>query len=123
MSWLKPLRKEDPGEVGRVYYVNTKCIFKDNEEWTKNDPFTINPENGITIEDTLKNSTDIPHTMKADLIAKRYTEQRLTSGIYLKIWISEEAAPEWWSPTPKQIYEKTMREAKPLLYGANGYKI
>lgn len=120
MSWEKPLAKSDQGIVGQVYYINQKMIFKDGKEWTKNTPVTLNPKYGSTIERMLKMQADIPKQMKSDLLSFRSTEVKLSSGIILKIWISDEAAPGYWNPTHEQMVQKQLKESGPMLYGADG---
>jgi hypothetical protein len=123
VSWIKPMSKSDRGESGRVYYINSMCIFISGEEWTKATPFTLNPEHGSTIEEMLKKSSEIPIPMKRELLEKRYTEQRLSNGICIKFWISEEPAPEWWNPTEAQKQAKARKEGRGFLVDQYGRSI
>ena len=52
------------GEVGRVYYINTKLTLIDGEEWTRSSEFTLNPDYGSTVEEMLKRTNEIPNQMK-----------------------------------------------------------
>ena len=90
-AWKKPLRKEDSGEVGRVYYINMEAIFDDKVRWSKGSPFTLNPERGKTLDGVLLGSKEIPNTLKRSLIDKRQAEMKINSGllrfIISYIWI------------------------------------
>ena len=120
MSWQNPVRRSDEGEVGRVYYLNTRLVWKLGEEWTRNIHFTLNPEFGSTIEAMIKRSKEIPHPMKADLLSKRLAEAKLSSGHVLTLWISEDPAPEYWEPTDSQKIQKAKQTDRPVLFGADG---
>ena len=93
--WKKPLPARDPGEVGRVYYINIEAIFDDNVRWSKGVPFTLNPEHGKTLEGVLLKSKEIPNVLKRKLIEKREAEMKINSGL-LKFYISDEQAPDTW---------------------------
>lgn len=96
MNWRTPIRKSDRGEVGRVYYLNQMAILPDGRELTRASLITLNPDQGNTVEEVIKRATQVPGPMKADLLKKRETEARLTSGAILRIWISDYEAPNNW---------------------------
>ena len=120
MNWRTPIPKPEKGEVGRVYYLNTMIIMKTGEEWTKHTLLTLNPDQGSTVEGMLKRSLEIPRDMKDDLLRKRITEQRLTSGILLRMWLSDYPAPEWWNPSDIQRREKARLEGRPVILDQHG---
>ena len=57
MSWEQPISVHERGELGRVYYLNTKLTLIDGEEWTRHTEFTLNPDYGSTIEEMLKRTS------------------------------------------------------------------
>jgi hypothetical protein len=120
MNWRTPISVHEKGEVGRVYYVNTMIIMKDGEEWTQHTPITLNPDQGSTIEGMLKRSKEIPKKMKDALLRHRVSEEYLTSGIVVRIWICDYPAPEYWNPTDIQRREKARAENKAILYDHKG---
>ena len=127
--WEKAISRTESGEVGRVYFINTMMISpKGDLKQTNNHPFTLNPDYGSTIERHLTMSTDLPGPIKAELLAHRKAEARLTSGAIIKIWIAEEAAPD----TAKLKQEEAEREhnnklkaqaEKPVLYNLDGSRM
>lgn len=70
MSWEQPISVHETGEVGRVYYLNTKLTLIDGEEWTRTTEFTLNPDYGSTVEEMLKRTKEIPNQMKDQLLRK-----------------------------------------------------
>lgn len=110
-DWERAISPREQGEVGRVYFLNQMAVFKNGIEWTKHTSITLNPDQGSTIEQMLNRSQDIPGPMKAQLLAQRYAENRLTSGLVYKIWISDSPAPDNWG------HEK---QERPILFDAVG---
>lgn len=115
--WTKPISVHENGEVGRVYYLNFKLIFKNKDEWTRPMPLTLNPDQGSTLEEMITRSREIPQVMKDELLRHRKAEARLMSGTVLKMWFAEEPAPEWWAPTETQIVDKRVKEAGLIIGG------
>jgi hypothetical protein len=93
--WKKPLPKSNPGEVGRVYYINMEAIFDDNCRWSKGTAFTLNPERGKTLEGVLLKSAEIPRPIVRALIELRQAEMKINKGL-LRFYISDEQAPDTW---------------------------
>ncbi len=110
-QWERAISPRETGEVGRVYFVNIMAVFPNGIEWTRHTPITLNPDQGSTVEEMLKRSTQIPHTMKAQLLSQRYAENKLTGGLVYKVWISESPAPDNWG------HEK---QDSPVLFDAVG---
>lgn len=120
MSWEQPISVHETGEVGRVYYLNTKLTLIDGEEWTRTTEFTLNPDYGSTVEEMLKRTNEIPNQMKDQLLRKRFSENKLTSGLVYKVWISDYPAPRYWAPTQREIEQRKKAQGKAVLYNANG---
>lgn len=93
-SWKKPLKVKD-AEVGRVYFINMEAVFDDHKRWTKGTPFTVNPENGKTLESVIMTSQVIPNSFKRKLVEKSFAEMNINSGI-LRLYLSEDIAPDTW---------------------------
>lgn len=110
-QWERPISRSEKGEVGRVYFLNSKAIFPDGREWTRHTPITLNPDHGSTVEEMIRRSVEIPKKMKSDLLSHRSTESRLTSGLWMRFWIAEYPAPDSWG------HEK---QERPLLFDLNG---
>ncbi len=124
--WRKWLSRSDPGEVGRVYYLNVALLFADgNDEWTMCQPFTLNPEYGRTIEEMLKSSKVIPKHMRSGLLTNRETSVKLETGQTWRMWISDAPAPTRWAPEVQEriSQEKLKRQDKPTLYDHQGKEI
>ena len=101
MGWQDAISPLDPGESGQVYYLNVMMTFdKVHHCWTKGAPFTLNPKQGKTIEQLLKNSKSMTNDIKDGLLKKRKAEVRLDNGNVLKWWISTEKAPQTWGSKP-----------------------
>lgn len=99
--WRQAISKSEKGELGKVYYFNIVLVWPDGDEWTMAQPFTINTLAGKDIEKVLKDSPEIPQTMKAHLLSQRKAEATLSNGSFMKIIISESPAPKNWD-RPKQ---------------------
>ncbi len=126
LHWEKAISKTESGEVGRVYFINTMMISPDgNVRQTNHHPFTLNPDQGSTIERHLTMSTDLPGPFKAELLAHRTAEAKLTSGAVIKIWIAEEAAPDSKALAEAEHEREERRKAaerasRPVLYNLDG---
>lgn len=120
MNWQTPISVHERGEVGRVYYINTKLTLPNGEEWTKHAEFTLNPDYGSTIEEMLKRSTEMPNVMKDSLLRRRVCEAKLSSGAILKVWLCDYPAPKYWAPTQIEVMAKKKAEEKPILFDATG---
>lgn len=110
-DWERHISAREEGEVGRVYFVNVMARFPNGIEWTRHHPITLNPDQGSTVEQYLTRTQQVPHPMKAKLLSQRFAEERLTSGLIYKIWISESPAPDNWGH---------QKQDRPILYDSNG---
>lgn len=127
--WEKAISKSERGEVGRVYFINTMMISPDgNHKETNHHPFTLNPDQGSTIERHLKMSTDLPGPIKANLLSYRTAEAKLSSGAVIRIWIAEEGAPDTKALRQSELEiaerrrQKELKE-RPVLYKADGSRL
>lgn len=113
-DWERHISPRETGEVGRVYFLNCRMIFKNGKEWTRHWQLTLNPDQGSTVEGYLKNAIEVPPDMRSELLTFRHVEKRLTGGSVYKLWISDDPAPDTWG---------IERQERPLLFDLNGQPI
>jgi hypothetical protein len=102
MAWQDSISPTDPGESGRVYFLNVMMTFdKHYHAWTKGMPFTLNPQYGKTLEGQLKASKALTRDVKNGLLQKRFYEVKLDNGNMVKWWIGTERAPNTWGTKPE----------------------
>ena len=94
MSWKQAIKVSEEGAVGQVYYINTELIQEGLPPTYLTQPFTLNPDQGKSVEDVLKKSTEIPKDIRAQLLAKRKAETYLTNGAFIRMWLSEYQIPQ-----------------------------